>query len=67
METLPAVAVSVTVCDVARDTTSAMNLALLALEGTVTVDGTVIAALLLDRLTVSPLLAAAALSDTVQA
>ena len=44
-----------------------MNPAVVAFAGTVTVAGTVTAALLLDRLTLSPPLGAAALSLTVQA
>jgi hypothetical protein len=49
------------------DDTIAVNVALVALFGTVTVAGTVIAALLLDRLTLRPPLGTAALSATVQA
>lgn len=67
LETLLALAISVAVCaDSTRDTV-AMNPALVVLAGTVTVVGTETAVLLLDRLTVSPLLGAAELSITVQA
>jgi hypothetical protein len=48
------------------DDTVAVNPALLALAGTVTVAGTVTAALLLARLTLKPPLPAAAVSVTVQ-
>jgi hypothetical protein len=67
LETLLALAISVAVCaDSTRDTV-AMNPALVALAGTVTMDGTETAALLLDRLTLIPFFGAAALSVTVQA
>jgi hypothetical protein len=65
MELLPAFAVSVTVCGVKTDDTFAVNWALVAFAGTVTVAGTVTAALLLERLTLC-LLADAELSFTVQ-
>ena len=67
LETLPAVAVRVTTCAVATDDTVAVNPALVAFVGTVTVAGTVTAAPLLDRLTLKPPLGAAALSVTMQA
>ena len=66
LETLPALAVSVTACADVTDDTLAVNPALVAFAGTVTVAGTVTAALLLARLTLRPPLAAAALSVTVQ-
>jgi hypothetical protein len=66
-ETLPALAVRVTACAVPTDDTVALNPALVAFAGTVTVAGTVTAALLLDTLTHRPPLGAAALSVTVQA
>lgn len=65
--TPPAVAVRVTLCWVLNDETVALKLALVALAGTVTELGTVIAELLLARFTVSPLLPAAADRLTVQA
>jgi hypothetical protein len=65
LETLPAVAVSVAVCEVVTQATIAANSMLVALPGIVTVAGTVTAALLLDRLTLKPSLGAAALSATV--
>jgi len=67
LETLPALAVSVTACADPTDDTIAVNPVLVAFAGTVTVAGTLIAGLLLDRLTLSPPLGAAALSVTVQA
>jgi hypothetical protein len=67
VETLPALAVSVTVCPVVTADTVAVNPALLALAGTTTVAGTVTAALLLARDTLKPPLPAAPLSVTVQA
>jgi hypothetical protein len=67
LETLPAVALNVTVWVVVTAETVAVNAALVALEATVTVAGTVTAALPLERLTLSPPLGAAALSVTVQA
>jgi hypothetical protein len=66
LETLPALAVSVTACAVVTDDTVAVNPALVAFAATVTEAGTVTAALLLARLTVKPPAPAAALSDTVQ-
>jgi hypothetical protein len=65
MELLPAFAVSVTVCAVKTDDTFAVNCALVAFAGTVSVAGTVTAALLLERLTLCPL-ADAEFSFTVQ-
>jgi hypothetical protein len=66
-DTPPAVAVSVTVCAVLTEDAVAVNPALILPTGTVTVDGTVIALLLLARLTVRPPLPAAALRVSVQA
>jgi hypothetical protein len=66
LETLPALAVRVTACADVTDDTLAVNPALLALAGIVTVAGTVTAALLLARLTLKPPLPAAAVSVTVQ-
>jgi hypothetical protein len=66
LETLPALAVRVTACAVVTDDTLAVNPALVALAATVTVAGTVTAALLLARLTLKPPLPAAAVSVTVQ-
>ena len=63
----PALAVNVAACAVVTDETEAVNAALVALAATVTVAGTLTAALLLDRLTLNPPLGATALSDTVQA
>ena len=65
-ETPPALAVSVTVCADVTDDTVAVNPALVAFAATVTVAGTVTAALLLARLTVIPLYHAALVSVTVQ-
>jgi hypothetical protein len=66
LETLPAVAVSVTSCaDVTADTV-ATNPALVAFAGTITVAGKATAALLLARFTLRPPLAAAPVSVTVQ-
>jgi hypothetical protein len=66
LETLPAVAVSVTACaDVTADTL-ATNPALVAFAGTITVAGKTTAALLLARFTLRPPLAAAPVSVTVQ-
>ena len=67
LETLPALAVSVTASAVVTDDTVAVNPALLALAGTTTVAGTVTAPLLLVRPTLRPPLPAAAVSVTVQA
>ncbi len=66
LATLPALAVSVTVCAVLTEETVAVKLAVVAPAATVTVAGTVTAELLLARLTVNPPLAAAAFSVTVQ-
>ncbi|MFZ0745072.1 MAG: hypothetical protein WAM85_11740 [Terracidiphilus sp.] len=65
--TPPALAVSVTACEVLNDETVAVNPTLVALAGTVTVAGTAITELLLDKLTLNPPLPAAALNATVQA
>jgi hypothetical protein len=62
-----ALAESVTVWSAVNDDTVALKLALVALAGTVTLAGTATDALLLDRLTMSPLLPAGALKLTVQA
>jgi hypothetical protein len=63
----PALAVIATACAVATEATVAVNPALVAFASTVTVLGTVTAELLLDRLTLSPPLGAAAVSVTVHA
>jgi hypothetical protein len=63
----PALAIIVTACAVATEATVAVNPTLVAFAGTVTVLGTVTAELLLDRLTLSPPLGAAAVSVTVHA
>ena len=60
-------AVKVAACAVATEAMVAEKAALEALAGTVTVAGRVTAALLLERLTLSPLLPAAALRVKVQA
>ena len=60
-------AVKVAACAVATEAIVAEKAALEALAGTVTVAGRVTAALLLERLTLSPLLPAAALRVKVQA
>jgi hypothetical protein len=65
-ETLPALAVSITVWAVATGDTVAVIPALAALAGIVTEAGTVTAVLLVDRLTVIPLGGAGAFSVTVQ-
>jgi hypothetical protein len=57
----------IAVCDVLTAATAAVKLALVALAATVTVAGTVTAALLLARLTLRPAIGAAAVSFTVQA
>ena len=62
----PCVAVSVTVCEALTAATVAANGALIDPEATVTEAGTAIAVLLLARLTVSPVLGAAADNVTVQ-
>ena len=67
LETLPALAVSVTACAVVTEDTVAVNPTLLALAGTTTVAGTVTAALLLVSPTLKPPLPAAAVSVTVHA
>src|ERR1035437_4386846 len=67
LETLPALAVSVTVCAVATEDTVAVNPTLVAFAGTVTVLGIVTAELLLDRFTVSPSPEAGAVSIIVHA
>ena len=67
LETLPALAVRVTACADVTDDTLAVNPALLALAGIVTVAGTVTAALLLVTDTLKPPLPAGPLSVTVQA
>jgi hypothetical protein len=64
--TPPALAVSVAVCVVLTEETLAVKLVLVAPDATVTEAGTVTAELLLARATVSPPLAAAAFSMTVQ-
>jgi hypothetical protein len=66
-DTLPELAVRVADCAVPTDVTVAVKATLVAFAGTMTVAGTVTAALLLDRLTLRPLLGAAALSVTVHA
>ena len=65
-ETLPALAVSVTVAAVLTAVTVAEKLAVVAPAATVTEAGTVTAELLLARLTANPPVAAAAFSVTVQ-
>lgn len=64
---LPTLAVIVTASAVATEDTVAVNPALAAPAGTVTVLGTVTAELLLDKFTISPPLGAEVLSVTVQA
>ena len=66
-ETPPALPVRVTACAVVTEDTVAVNPALLALAGTITVAGTVTAALLLTNDTLKPPLPAGPLSVTVQA
>jgi hypothetical protein len=66
-EALAALAISVTACVDPTGDTVAVNSALVAFAGTVTVAGTETAALLLDRLTLIPFFGAVALSVTVQA
>jgi hypothetical protein len=66
LETLPALAFSVTCSAVATDETVAMNAALVALAGIETAAGTVTAELLLDRLMLCPLLGAGDASFAVQ-
>jgi hypothetical protein len=67
LKTVPEVAVRVTLCAVVTEEIVAEKSALVALAGTVTVAGRVTAGLLLERLTLSPPLPAAALRVTVQA
>jgi len=67
IDTLPALAFSVTAWALVTEETVAVKAALVAFAATVTDAGTVTAALLLERLTVSPPLGAAVLSATVQA
>jgi hypothetical protein len=66
LETVPAIADSVTFCVVLTDETVAVKLPTAEPDATVTDDGTVTAALLLERPTVNPPLAAAAFRVTVQ-
>ena len=65
-DAVPALAVTVTVCDVVTEATEAANVALDALAGTVTEAGTVTAVLLLDKVTPNPPAGAAEVSVTVQ-
>jgi hypothetical protein len=65
-DTSPDVAVSVAVCGELVVATVALKLAMFTPAATVTEAGTVTAALLLDKFTAIPPLAAAAFSDTVQ-
>jgi hypothetical protein len=62
----PVLAVRVTDCAVVTELTAAVNPALVALAGTITVAGTVTAVLLLLNPTLTPLPPAAELSVTVQ-
>jgi hypothetical protein len=66
LESVPAVAVRVAVCVVVTDAVVTEKATLVALAGTVTVAGRATAALLLERLTLSPPIPAAALRFTVQ-
>jgi len=66
VETLPLLAVKVTDCEEVNDETVAVNPALVAPDETVTEVGTDTVELLLDRFTLYPPLAAAALSVAVQ-
>ncbi len=66
LETVPCVALSVTVCEEATLDTLAVKLALVAPGGTDNETGTLTALLLLDRLTVMPPLVAGALNVTLQ-
>lgn len=66
LDALPAVAVSVTVCEVAKLETVAAKLALVEPEDTATDVGTVTVPLLLARLTAIPPLGAGALNVTLQ-
>jgi hypothetical protein len=63
----PALAESVTVWSAVNAETAALKVALVAFAGTVTLTGTATNELLLDRVTVSPLLPAGAARPTVQA
>lgn len=65
-ETPPVLAVKVATCVDPTGDTVAVNPALVAFAGTVTVPGTETAALLLDRFTLSPFFGAGVLSVTVQ-
>ncbi|MEA2539246.1 MAG: hypothetical protein QOH35_612 [Acidobacteriaceae bacterium] len=67
LETPPALAVNDTTCAIVTADTVAANPALVALAGTVTVAGTAMAALLLAKPTLKPLLPAAELRVTVHA
>jgi hypothetical protein len=67
LETVPEVAVRVTVSAVLTEAMVAEKATLVALAGTVTVAGRAAAALLLERLTLSPPLPAAVLRVTLQA
>jgi hypothetical protein len=67
LETVPAVAVRVAVCAVVTEAIVAEKATPVELAGTVTVAGKVTEVSLLERLTLSPLLPAAALRVTVQA
>ena len=64
LETVPAAAVSVTACAVLTDEADAVNPALVALAGTVSVAGTLTAPLLLERFTLKPPLGAEPLNVT---
>ena len=66
LESVPEVAVKVVACVVVTDAIVAEKAALVALAGTVTVAGRVTAALLLERLTLTPPIPAVALRFTVQ-
>ena len=66
LETEPALAVRVTVCEAVTAETAAANGALVAPDATVTDAGTVTAVLLLARFTTMPVEGAAAVSVTVQ-
>jgi hypothetical protein len=67
LETPPALAVKVTACAVVTADTVAVNAALVAFAGTITVAGTATAALPLPKLTLKPLLPAAVVNVTEQA
>ena len=67
LETPPALAVKVTACAFVTADTVAVNPAVVAFAGTVTIAGTATAALPLPRLTLKPLLPAAEVSVTEQA